>query len=254
EPLMSGQKYRATESMVISNGKLSITVMGEQMRGTMESTREKITEYELVSATERNVVITNDTEENTRVVMGQPQKESETNVLEGKPLNGKLEDGKWTFALVDGEPTDEESVELEEMSNPDDNALYPRKPVKIGDTFKISSKQMKTFLADAITRDPSGSGEGKVEEIVEHVGQQCARISMKLDARGIIEEDGQEMQITIKVEGEVLRSLEIFEDLMVDLTGTISFGGELETLGQPMSMSVVADLHFGIDSEVLDNN
>ena len=247
-----GQKLRSTQNMSMTNGKMSITVAGQAMDGTITSEGKRVVEYELVSATERNVQVTEGVENTSQVMMGQPIDNNEESPLVGIPLKATLEDNAWKLSLAEGEATDAQAEELKSLESAEDDTLYPTDRLEVGDEFDIVDEQVAGLLHGLEVKNLQGGGKGKLEELLDYAGHKCARVSVDLEVKGTLVQEGQELQAELKIAGELVRSLDVYEDIKADLSGSMSAGGEVEIApGQAAPVSISADIALNIESEAL---
>ncbi|MCW1887091.1 hypothetical protein OKA04_20300 [Luteolibacter flavescens] len=220
-----------TETMVhdVAGSALTLSVGEQKMEGTygMKETSTEVTEG--ISETKARRILTSKTAEHRMIIMGQEQPSPEVaDPLQGLPVIFEKKDGKWTATLEEGEPTEEQKTALEgqakQQESDTDFLVYGDKPRKPGDKWEVDVKKLESFGgATGLT----GTFSVEFVEVKEVAGTSCAVLKSTLDISGTAEKEGDAPAMNIKLKGETLvhRSLADLVDLESKLTGTMTVEG-----------------------------
>ena len=231
EPVV-GLKTESKSAMKGTDGKMALTVGGETLaKGTMSfnSSQTAITEVTKV----KDGVITEYTETITAYEI-----QSDSQFLDEQNSERKttpLLNAVVTYTLIDGEyipdlpDATEEQLEELDADLYSDAELYPKQPVKIGESWELDEAAIAAILDQPVDGEGEGKGRLKFVGVEDFNGEPCAVIEGELELKAPMEDrdlpEGVDSGwIAIKVSGRVYRSLKHRIDVGGKLAGDIQYG------------------------------
>lgn len=225
----------------MNDGVVKLNMGGMELSGNMKSVQKSEERYEKVSEDTLIHTIILDSTLQSMSIMGQDEVQNESNPLAGIPLVMVKEDGGWVY-LDKEDLTQEQRIAfeaLDEFSKEANDELYPKEPVKVGDSWESSPEMVAAALGGGPGED--GSMTMELKEVKEYKGQTCAVIGFSLVYN--MTEDGSELKMVL--EGELYRSLELYEDLEFsasgEMSGSLEEGGMI-TLKGPLTVRYVTEI------------
>jgi hypothetical protein len=192
----------------------------QEMEVEHRGSEKTVTEYvEVADAKPTPIVI--DCLENYEESKQTPSKEW---VREDSPWHGRkvtifLKDGKVTREGVEGM----KESEVEEVGLDDENArLFPKHPVRVGDTWEFKGDEVRKSLGlpDEIK---DGKVKLKLASIKEIEKRRCAVLEGKFELTGKAEDD---MDLTVKLDADIVVWIERGYTMSVKGKGKVTIKGE----------------------------
>lgn len=223
-----GTVIRETTEGILENATVSVVVAEQESAWQMTSRDTTVIEREVVAADKVRIVHLMDAAKTTTTRLGKTEEETKTRSLQGIPIIGNRADGKWLYTLETGVPSPEQQKQLRTMeARSSSAALYPSHRVKIGDRWDIDPKAISQFVGSDVLRS-SGTGWMKLNSVSRHEGRDCANLSFALQvSASILDDDNTEMTMDVGIEGEIVRALDIYEDLSVSAKGQMKMSGDV---------------------------
>jgi hypothetical protein len=131
--------------------------------------------------------------------------ESETKPYQGRTILFVKSDGKWKLT-AEGKPDlgdndlDDLADEVNNSSGKSEEALYPKKAVKVGEKWTLSGKEIAEFFKELSMDPDSVKGEGKLLKAYKKDGQQWGTIEFVItfkSAFGELKKGSGELRATI---------------------------------------------------------
>ncbi len=215
-----------TEVMSMTDARMTMTVQGREVSGTMSRTGEKIKTLTVDSDKQLTIAIIKDENSGGGVIDGKPLPESkETEVLHGKTIVLTKKDGTWSAQLKEGTPDPATQKAMDKMTRhmnqPDDRIIFGSGPRKVGDTWEVDPSQLQSF-AGADSDKLSVSFKVTFESIKNLDGHDCAVIVSEIDIKGKTDQ-GMDIRMVGKV--TVFQSLEFHTGLRFLMDGKIIMDG-----------------------------
>lgn len=211
--------------------KLTIKVGEIELNAKMENTSVEDFKAEYVAPNKYRYLRIRSFDHNLMEMQGQPaEPDVERDPLEGVPLIVELVDGDWVVSLAKGEPNKKQKEALEEfkdeLNTDSDPEMYGKKPRQIGESWEVDA----ALLPGGEDMDMKGKVTLTLKGVRKYKGLRCAVITGTVNAVMKVGED-EEMDIDVKMKAkvEVLRSLDLYEDVKFLLSGTLEFDGTVET-------------------------
>ena len=225
----AGTVIEESNTMTMKNGKLDLNLQGQIMEGSMTMTETEQIKWEFLAADKRRYTLVKGETKQEMIMMGQPapMPQQDKALLNNSVIFTK-KDGTWTGVLEKGNATKQEQAEIdavtENFSQNTDFKIYGDTPRKVGDKWEVDG-------ADAFDlgemNDTDGKMTVKFEKIEKYQGTNCAVLKCSLNIKGDIAQM-KGMNMGIKAEAIVHRSLADQVDLNNDLTGSMSMVGKME--------------------------
>jgi hypothetical protein len=214
--------------------------MGDKKAPGKVSSKEAANEVvEILSPTKARRILTSKTTESRMVVMEHEQPGPEkADPLQGLPVILEEKDGKWTATLEQGEATPEQKTALEALAKEGDEedsvAIYGEAPRKPGEKWDVDVTKLPSFGG---AKDLKGTFAVEFVEVKEIQGVSCAVLKTTMDLAGttVKEDEGPVLNIKMKGEALVHRSLADLVDLESTFSATMDMDGEA---GPGMKMKI----------------
>jgi hypothetical protein len=231
-----------THSMLreMKDADLTLEMGDKKVPGKLTSKEASNEVVEGISPVKARRVLTSKTVEARMVVMEQEQPgPDKADPLQGLPVILEEKDGKWDAALEEGEATAEQKTALAEVAKNanenDDLAIYGETPRKPGDKWEVDLSKLPSFGG---AKDLKGTFVVEFVEVKDVQGTSCAVLKSTVDLSGTTVKEGDEgptLNIKLKGEATVHRSLADLVDLESKMTGTMGMEGEA---GPGMKMAI----------------
>ncbi|MFC4992372.1 hypothetical protein [Rubritalea tangerina] len=236
-----GTKLEMTSKTDFPEMKMSVKGGPQAMEGKMSRKSEDTEVIEVKGKGKLHYELKASESQNATEMMGQRQEAPEPpNKLLKTPILFELQGDDWEAKPVNGQLSDEQREAAEDKLEGflEAGEIYGEKARKVGETWKVEGDELSVLMKDADFDE--GGATLTLQEIVTKDGQECAKILVKFDMSGSIEDSG----MTMKMEGtgNVVRSLEHLVDLDLDMKMKITMGGEVGP-GMSMSMSGEGTMH-----------
>jgi hypothetical protein len=140
--------------------------------------------------------------------------------LQGKTVTVKTVNGKRIVTVAKGTISAKDRARLQEAG--DGPSSFPAHPVAVGDEWELDAKKLARSFGD-LGAGGTASARGRFVEVVEHAGQECARVAMTLNLEG--RPKGQPFKMGFQLSGDLYHSLKWQRTLLVDLKGPLSMEG-----------------------------
>jgi len=219
-----------THSMLreMKEADLTLEMGDKKVPGKLTSKEATNEVVEGISPVKARRILTSKTIEARMVVMEQEQPSPDkADPLQGVPVILEEKDGKWEAALEEGEATAEQKTALAEVANTanenDDLALYGEAARKPGDKWEVDLSKLPGFGG---AKDLKGSFVVEFVEVKDVQGTPCAVLKSTVDLSGTKAGEGPALNIKMKGEAVVHRSLADLVDLESTMTGTMGMEGE----------------------------
>ncbi len=239
-----GEVFRSEGSFRLEGGRLVISASGQSVEGQAEMFNAETTEMDVLKAEEgkptrlKLSVMESRFQIAMRVPGESPEETSESNVLAGRSILFERDGENWSSRLVGGEPTKEQQIEMKSLVDPWPEDLVPDRKVKVGESWSLTGEKLRTVFGFA----PEGfTGKAQVhfEEVLEYNGEQCALLSIQVDASGKVpDSELQEMTASLSGEGHIYRSLAKKIDVYSKISGDITWKMTGEEDGQTFQMTI----------------
>jgi hypothetical protein len=225
-----GQKTETAEKIRSPDLKLTITVPGKTIPGSMSMEEDSLSESEVLAvqdgrATKYRLLAKRDS---TRTTVRVPNVPAEPTVedapLAGVPVIAEWANGKWTRRLEVGEPTAEQAEKLKELWS--DADMYTSKPIAVGESWAVEGAALQA-LAGADCIGTTGEVTANLQSVGACGSDQCAtitysgRIECKMTVGGTL------MDVKMSVTGSTQRSLLKFVDLRSNVREAVEMSGDL---------------------------
>ena len=215
--------------MSMTNSTISMEMQGQSMSGIRNMKVTRLVEKEILAKNKVRLTQIVDSESFDMQIMDQAQNDSKTGPLEGIPLIGVLNEGKWTYTLESGAaPSDEQQSKLDQLSDKSSSDdYYPEHRVQVGDKWELDAKAIKKLMGDD-AENVSGTGTMEFREQVTYQGHTCAHLFYEFEAEGDgTSEEGAVSNMKKSMQGEVYRSLDAFIDIEVNATGHLEINEKM---------------------------
>lgn len=220
----SSVTHREDTSIRLTDGKFSLGLGEKALAGKANAYLHDVVERSHPSVDSQKVAVLDSTR-NILLSFGTKSSEpkDQPGQLAGKNLTGKRANSRWSFELADGrKPTTEEAKALHQFAGYTEfsevfSLLYGTEPRNVGDTWKPDLSMLKKYAPDL-----EAGLSCKLEEITEHNGVRCARVSIQGTVVGRI---GSNIKVDIEINGNVFRDLQHLIDADMDLIGTFKYTG-----------------------------
>lgn len=236
-----GQVVTSKSTMTIKEAEANITAGGQKIPATMTMTFAHEEEQEVVEVSGRQVTKVKEKvrKDGTKVkatVLGQDIDEDKPSELEGETVIGERgKDGKWTYKLVDGKPTDDQQKELKKRQGPEnEDDAYPAEKVKVGHKWEVDASKLKGLTGNTMT-DVKGKMKQHFVKVETVDGEECAVIETtgKLTAKMVPDEDGDPApDVTMELKATGWKSLKTGLEVKGTFDGKIKLSGKQKAMGQ----------------------
>ena len=223
-PAVAGRTLREDTTIRLSAGKFKLGLGDKGIVGTANAYLHDVVERTPTGADAQKAHVL-DSSRNILLSFGSKNAEpkDQPGQLAGKSLIGQRADQRWKFELADkSKPSTEEAKALHQFEGYTDFCdalahLYGTQERRIGETWKADLSALKKSAPDL-----DASLTCKLEEITEHGGARCARVSIQGTVTGSVGAGG---DVNIQITGQVFRDLQQFIDAELDLAGTFKYKG-----------------------------
>jgi hypothetical protein len=220
----NGVTHREDTSIRLVEGKFSLALGENTMAGTANAYLHDVVERACPTPDSQKVNVL-DSSRNILLSFGTKSSnpKDQPGQLAGKKLVGKKANNHWTFEIAgNSKPTTEEAKALHQFAGYTEfsevfGLLYGTEPRNVGDTWKPDLSLLKKYAPDL-----RASLSCKLEEVTEHHGVRCARVSIEGTVTGKL---GNNSKVDIEINGSVFRDLQNLIDADMDLAGTFKFNG-----------------------------
>ena len=247
KPQMSGAVVRSELRFKLSEGNILITVGDRTIQGQMDMSGLQVTEDEVMAfAEERPAVVkvryVTDQMETRQAIGDKVSEGSERGPLHGRTVIGEMVSDHWRFKMAQGNPTRLQTQALRELAGDFGAEFYPARPLSVGESWEVPAQAVKRWLGHDLIRS-EGTAVLTLEKITEHEGERCAKVLMEISAGGsMLDPDGNELEITIGVDGYIYRSLETYVDLAGEMEGLMILEGEVKQDGSLIGIKVTGPI------------
>lgn len=242
-----GQVVASKMSMTIKEAEANITVAGQKVPVTMTMTFTHDLQQEVVEVSGRQVTkvkekVAKEGEKVKATAFGQDTEEDKPSELEGETVIGeRSKDGKWTYKLVDGKPTDDQKKELKRRQGPEnEDDAYPAEKVKVGHKWEVDAAKLKGLTGNTMT-DVKGKMKQHFVKVETVDGEECAVIETtgKLTAKMQPEEDGDPApDVTMDLKATGWKSLKTGLEVKGTFAGKIKISGKQKAMGQEVEIEM----------------
>jgi hypothetical protein len=222
-----GRVLREEVTMAVTGGSVELVTRENTQRGKLELQRRSVKDIQRLSADEIRMTVMLDAKKLGFVFEDGEWSPSGRGQLEGYSLVGRRADGKWTFSMEPRTPTSGQQEELKDLRETSwffEDGMYPDKQVRVGETWKMPTT-LPVIVGTGLY-NPSGTINLKLLGVTQHDGEECARIAMDMQISGAMDNEGEEVQVELRLRGEILRSLDRRTDVAADLKGHLKFTRE----------------------------
>lgn len=240
-----GQKTETVEQSRSPDMKLTFTVSGKTVPGSMSMELDSLSESEVLAVqdgrvTKYRLLAKRDSARTTMRVPGAAGEPTvEEDPLSGLPIIAEWTNGKWTRRLEVGTPTAEQTEKLNEAWS--DADMYTSKPIAVGESWAVEGAALQS-LAGAECIGTTGEVTANLQSVGACGSDQCATITYSGKIACKMTVGGSPMDVKMSVTGNVQRSLQKFIDLRSNLRQVLEMTGNLpDTPGARMEISGVEE-------------
>jgi len=154
-----------------------------------------------------------------------------TSPAQGKTVTIKKIGGKTTVSIDRGKLTAQDRAQLQEALDDDWSTVFPDYEVAIGEEWSIDSG---VFARKALGSDATATVTGQVLDVVQKQGRPCARARLTMEISG--RPQGEPLDMSIKLSGELYFATDIKRVLVVNLSGPVTISGEIVQGGASLAI------------------
>ncbi len=250
-------EYNESFEMKTEEGFISISMNNlVLMKGKMEMNQKVVNEVKEEEDTIR-VFWVEYKDEELFEMSGETERDSvETNLIETETVFYKDKKGMWD--IEDRESYSEEDliILLEEISdlNSDIDFSYPTS-IRINEEYEMPRKSVKKLFGSLLGKTESGKVVIVLIDVIEKENDKIAVLDCMISANGSFkEEDGTKVDVSINLSGTIYRSLIWFEDLKMEMEGTMSMISEIEEMGESLTIVIEAPVTLSGTLEPIEYN
>lgn len=242
-----GSVVRSEMSFQFPEGNILITVGDQTVQGRMEMRGQQVLENEVLRAAgpqmgKVKVRYAEDTLDIARIFCGKKSSELEKGPLHGRTVVGDQSAGAWRFHLAEGKPSRDQTIALEELAGGFGADIYPARPVRVGESWPVDPASVKRWLGHDLLRS-TGKAQMTLREITTHAGERCARLELEIDVAGTLKDAlGNELEISMGLQGTLYRSLETHTDLSGQMSGLMILEGTVTDDGTPVGVKITGPI------------
>lgn len=229
-----GTRLTVNRSMAMRDAKLSLLLGAEELSGSIDISESHLETITFINPTARSIKYGAGARETSMKVPGIPAEENrEEHPLAGQTIAAMRGSSTWTYT-PNGTLSPEQNQKLEERReiDADAEALYPPRDLKVGDRWDVGLDAIGPMVTGGLDV-AEGAASMHLAELVEFGGRRCARLEVEISASGKLSDDkGPHMEVSVKLKGELHRSLELFQDVSLALDGSMEISRELEGGGR----------------------
>jgi hypothetical protein len=239
-----GQKYRTESNTTMKNGKITVKDGDVSQSGRVDLTFDLIEEEEILAVEDKRITksrvhVVRDKATETIEADGQSNSRDDLSPLEGETIECEKNGNDWKFTLVGKTPDAKQTQKLKGYPPPrSDVDFYPGEPVKPGHRWNVDIKLIQGLMGSQAQID-SGTRARKFEKTIQWDGEPCVQIAETMDLRGRMQdEDGQWVQLEMKLAGPMQRSLLQGFTVASQMTGTMTMSGTVTEGGKKLQLTV----------------
>ncbi len=219
----AGLNFHEETTLELEEGKFALQLGENTLAGAAQAFLTDIADRKFLTEDKQIVDVLSSVRTIHFVFGSKSHPKEEPGRLQGKKITGTRSEGHWSYVLASGQkPNDAEAKALKQFAGYTEfteafASLYGSTPRQIGETWKPDLSALK--------KTPSGLEadiECKLDELVEHDGVNCAKLSLHGTLSGTI---GESNTVKLGVSGVVFRNLRDFVDADLVLTGTFKYVG-----------------------------
>lgn len=143
--------------------------------------------------------------------------------LQGKTVVLKKAGSKTAVTVNKGKLSAEDRRELLDDLNTAEGQFFADRPVAIGEEWEVDAARLASSFGD-FGKDSRVAARGRLEEIVERHGIQCARVSIQLQVEG--QPSAEPYRMSMDFRGELLHALDLQRTLSVQAAGPVTLRGK----------------------------
>lgn len=218
-----GLTFHEETTLQLKEGKFSLLLGENTLAGAAQAFLKDVIDRKYPAEDKQLVTVINSVRTIHFAMGSKSHPKEEAGHLQGKQLTGSRADGHWSYGLASGQkPDDAEAKALKQFTGFTEftealGSLYGSTPRQIGESWKPDLSALK--------KTPSGLEadlECKLEEIVPHEGESCARVAIHGKLTGTL---GANNTVRLDISGNVFRNLRDLVDADLELTGTFKYIG-----------------------------
>ncbi|MEM9478218.1 MAG: hypothetical protein AAGA58_01010 [Verrucomicrobiota bacterium] len=147
--------------------------------------------------------------------------------LEGKKLLAEKTDDVWSFELEGEDPSEEESAALKRFAEAENlsNDRFPSDEIELNQTWKAGWESLRTILGSQF-QPTAGEATFRLARLTRFDGHRCADIEADIELTGTFADQDPPAEVELKLQGNILRSLNAYTDVKTDLEGTLTLKGQ----------------------------
>ena len=192
-------------------------------------------------------------------MMSEPHEQEMPNPLAWKHIRAKWnDDDEFTLEVKEEDAWKEAEDNIKARLNAkkvlQPNIPLPKGEKKVGDTWKLSAEELKSYFADSVKSvedtevDIEGTAEFELAEITEIKGVKCAVIKFKFN---LTMKMGDNPSPKIDMSGLIHYSIDHKVFYGMKGKGTVKVEGEMEQMGQDISMDLTGPIEMEVKVKVL---
>ena len=248
-PLPLKERFKVSQLMSMGNGKLKVSFSGQEMTGTVSTSKQAELVYDFLSEDKIRVNYEKGRDLKKSSMMGQEQDEEKIHPAEGTTILLEKKEGKWVGKLEAGkvdavgqEEFDEAVEKLEKEFNIDEaSTMYGSEPRKIGESWDVDPSLMPGMDDFEVK---GGNLTMTFLEVKQFQGELCAVLKTTFVIDAEMTEDKMEgMAAKITGDGRIVRSLTHLTDYKFVGEMRMAISGDMEIQpGANAKMSINADM------------
>lgn len=239
----AGSVVRSEFRFAMAEGNILITIGDRAIQGRMEMDGLQVKEEEVMALAEAQPArvklrFVTDQMDTRQAINGAMNSDSERGPLSGRTLIGNRAADRWSFQLDRGIATPTQVQAMRELELGFGQGFYPKEPVALGESWELPATAVKQWLGHELIRS-QGTARFTLESVTERGGERCAKVAVEINAGGRLNDpDGNELELSMGLEGHIYRSLESHVDMAGELTGLMVLEGEVRRDGTVIGLKV----------------
>jgi hypothetical protein len=251
-------EYKHSSEMKTDNGTLAISIDGQVLMkgkviGQSDVSYDAKESGDTIKFYWHKYIDISETE-----MSGETKTESiETNLPGTETIFFKDENGLWEIQERE-KYSDEDMIilmdEIEDFNSEDDEYEYPVQ-IKMNETHEMPKKAIKKMFKDSFGKIESGKFIFTLIDVIEKENDTIAVLDCQMSMTGSFkEDDGTVVNGEMDLSGKIYRSLIWFEDLKVEMEGTVKMSSELKEMGEAIKMTGGAPITLSWTLEPIEYN
>lgn len=153
-----------------------------------------------------------------------------TSSFEGKTVTVRRAGEQVNVTMANGQLSAKERKDLMDALDNAQDEIYPDHEVAVGEEWTVDAKSLARSMGGA----EKATVTGKLMEITNYAGHQCAHIKISMDVSG--KPAGSPMNMEMKLSGDLYHALDIQRPLSLVASGPITAKGQTKSEGHLINM------------------